>query len=70
MALMAAKLLSLEKINVFDILNSNLELEKELGATHSVHSSLSDPAAEVMRITGRGLHLQSIAAKCPTSSNF
>jgi Zn-dependent alcohol dehydrogenase len=51
---MAAKLLGLEKIIVVDIVDSKLDLAKELGATHCVNSSFSDPVAEVMKITGQG----------------
>jgi aryl-alcohol dehydrogenase len=53
-ALMAAKLLGLETVIVVDIVDSKLELAKELGATHCINSSLSDPVAEVLEITGRG----------------
>lgn len=53
-ALMAAKFLGLETIIVVDIVDSKLELAKELGATHSINSTIYDPVAEVMAITGRG----------------
>jgi Zn-dependent alcohol dehydrogenase len=52
-ALMAAKFLGLGTILVVDIVDSKLELAKELGAMHFINSTLSDPVAEVMAITGR-----------------
>ena len=63
---MAAKLLGLKKIIVVDIVDSKLELAKELEATHSINSLLSDPVAEVMKITDRGV-LFAIDCSCVTS---
>lgn len=51
---MAAKILGLGTIIVVDIVDSKLELAKELGATDTINSSIADPVAEVMKITGRG----------------
>ncbi|KAH7386669.1 hypothetical protein DE146DRAFT_665322 [Phaeosphaeria sp. MPI-PUGE-AT-0046c] len=53
-ALMAAKILGLETVIVVDIIQSRLDLARELGATHWINSSTSDPVVEVKNITGRG----------------
>jgi Zn-dependent alcohol dehydrogenase len=53
-ALMAAKLLNLETIIVVDVVESKLNLAKELSATHLINPTLTDPVAEIMKITGRG----------------
>ncbi|KAL3420022.1 alcohol dehydrogenase (AreB protein) [Phlyctema vagabunda] len=53
-ALMAAKILGLKTIIVVDIVESKLDLAKELGATHAVNSQNTDVLAEVQKQTGRG----------------
>jgi Zn-dependent alcohol dehydrogenase len=51
---MAAKILELETIIVVDIVDSKLDLAKELGATHTINSQNADVLQQVHRITGRG----------------
>lgn len=54
-AVMAAKITGCGQIIGVDIVSSRLELAAELGATHVINSGdVGDPAAEIMKITGRG----------------
>ncbi|KAL2071970.1 hypothetical protein VTL71DRAFT_11313 [Oculimacula yallundae] len=53
-ALMAAKILELNTIIAVDVVESKLELAKELGATHTINSQSTNVLAEVQEITGRG----------------
>jgi aryl-alcohol dehydrogenase len=51
---MAAKHLGLATIIAVDIVDSKLELARELGATHVLNSKSQDILSEVRKITGSG----------------
>ncbi|KAJ1324662.1 aryl-alcohol dehydrogenase [Microdochium nivale] len=53
-AVMAAKLRGLQTVIAVDIVDFKLELARELGATHIINSSDTDPLAEIKRITTHG----------------
>ena len=55
-AIMASAIAGCSTIIAIDIVPSRLELAKELGATHVINSSETDPVAEIKRITGGGVH--------------
>jgi Zn-dependent alcohol dehydrogenase len=50
----AAKLVGAGKIIAVDVMKQKLQWAEELGATHLVDASASDPVAEVQRISGTG----------------
>jgi len=54
-AIMAAVVSGCTKIIAVDINDDRLTLAKEFGATHAINSAKTDPVAEVVGITGRGL---------------
>lgn len=53
-ALLAAKLCGASIIIAVDIVESRLELAKQLGATHIINSKTQDPVATIKEITGGG----------------
>jgi Zn-dependent alcohol dehydrogenases, class III len=55
-AIMAAAIAGCSTIIAVDVVPSRLELAKELGATHVINSSETDPVAEIKKITGGGAH--------------
>ncbi|WP_337100662.1 NAD(P)-dependent alcohol dehydrogenase [Paenibacillus sp. YIM B09110] len=55
-AVMAAHIIGCSKIIVLDIVDSRLELAKELGATHVINSKAVDAVDEIRKITGTGVN--------------
>lgn len=55
-SVMAARVCGATTIIAVDILPARLALAKELGATHVINSREQDPLAEIMAITGIGIH--------------
>ncbi|MEK5058371.1 aryl-alcohol dehydrogenase [Paenibacillus sp. FSL H7-0326] len=55
-AVMAAHLIGCSKVIVLDIVDSRLELAKELGATHVINSKSVDAVEEIRKITGGGVN--------------
>ena len=55
-SIMAAVIAGCSTIIAIDVVPSRLELAKELGATHVINSSETDPVAEIKKITGGGVH--------------
>jgi aryl-alcohol dehydrogenase len=55
-AIMAAAIAGCGTIAGIDVMPSRLELARELGATHVIDSSKTDPVAEIKKITGGGAH--------------
>ena len=55
-ALLAAKVCGASTIIAVDIVDSRLELAKELGATHVINSKLVNPVEEIKKITGGGVN--------------
>ena len=53
-AIMAAVIAGCSTIIAIDVVPSRLDLAKELGATHVINSSESDPVAEIKKITEGG----------------
>lgn len=53
-AIMAAKIGGCLNIIGVDVVDSRLELAKELGATHVINGKNADAVAEIMKITGKG----------------
>ncbi|QEY25426.1 NAD(P)-dependent alcohol dehydrogenase [Neisseria zalophi] len=53
--LLGAKLLGASTIIAVDIVDSRLELAKELGATHVINSKKQDPVEAIREITGGGV---------------
>jgi aryl-alcohol dehydrogenase len=53
-AIMAARLVGYLTIIAIDVKPNRLALALELGATHAINATTTDPGAEVCRITGRG----------------
>ncbi|WP_433558141.1 NAD(P)-dependent alcohol dehydrogenase [Pseudonocardia xinjiangensis] len=53
-AVMAAALLPIEQLVVVDVLDSRLELARELGATSVVNSRTADPVEAIRDLTGGG----------------
>lgn len=54
-ALLAAKICGATTIIAVDIIESRLELAKELGATHVINSKLADPVETIKNITQGGI---------------
>jgi aryl-alcohol dehydrogenase len=55
-ALLAAVAAGCETIIAVDIQDSRLERATQLGATHIINSTVTDPASAIVEITGRGAH--------------
>ena len=55
-AIMAAVIAECSTIIAIDVVPSRLELAKELGATHVINSSETDPVTEIKKITVGGAH--------------
>lgn len=55
-AVMAANIVGCSKIIVLDIVDSRLELAKELGATHVINTRDKDAVEEIRKITGAGVN--------------
>ncbi|KAK4052989.1 hypothetical protein OIO90_004113 [Microbotryomycetes sp. JL221] len=54
-AMFAAAALNVERIIVVDIVESRLELAKQLGATHAINGKTQDVVAEVKKISKHGI---------------
>lgn len=54
-ALLAAKLSQPEILIAVDITEDKLKLAKELGATHVINASISDPVEEIIKLTNGGV---------------
>ena len=55
-AVIAAELVGAAQIIVSDVVPSRLDKARELGATHTIDSSVEDFTARVLEITGGGVH--------------
>lgn len=55
-AIMAARIVGATTIIGVDLNPARLALARELGATHTIDAGRHDPVAEIMRITGHGVH--------------
>ncbi|RUS42822.1 NAD(P)-dependent alcohol dehydrogenase [Cohnella sp. AR92] len=55
-AVMAANIIGCSKIIVLDIVDSRLELAKELGATHVINTKEMDAVEEIRKLTGYGVN--------------
>lgn len=55
-ALMAAKLMQASTIIAVDMNEERLRLARELGATHTIQPSASDPTETIMRLTASGVN--------------
>jgi aryl-alcohol dehydrogenase len=53
-AIMAARLAGYTTVIAVDVKPNRLAVARELGASHTIDASTTDPVAEVRRITGRG----------------
>lgn len=64
-ALMAAAVVGCETIIAVDVMDSRLELAKELGATHTINAKGADVPAEVKKILPKGLNYAVETAGAP-----
>jgi S-(hydroxymethyl)glutathione dehydrogenase/alcohol dehydrogenase len=54
-AVQGGRLISANPLIAVDVADNKLEFARQMGATHLINSAEQDPAAEIMRITGRGV---------------
>jgi aryl-alcohol dehydrogenase len=54
-AILAARAVGATTIVAVDVNASRLDLARELGATHAVNAATTDPAKEILRLTGAGV---------------
>jgi aryl-alcohol dehydrogenase len=62
-ALMGAKIVGCAPIIAVDIIPNRLELARELGATHTINPTETDPVEEIQKISGSGV-LYSVESTC------